>query len=257
MARPRRVKRILNCLPSQDQEQDWSIVHAKDAGVMAAAAPIPARKDLREPWWKISDQGSTGSCVGWASADAVLRWHFVKAGRLAKTERLAPRFQWMAAKETDAFTTQPTTFIDSDGTSLKAALDIARRYGAVKDNVLPFESGKLYSGDVKSFYALAAQLKINSYFNLGRDLPAWKAWLASKGPILVRLDVDATWDDARNTKGNLDLYRPKTARGGHAVALVGYTPDRFIVRNSWGTTWGEKGFGYASSAYAQTAFTES
>ena len=257
MARPRRVKRILNCLPSQDQEQDWSIVHAKDAGVMAAAPKIPATKDLRAPWWKISDQGSTGSCVGWASADAVLRWHFVKAGRLAKTERLAVRFQWMAAKETDAFTSQPTTFIDSDGTSLKAALDIARRYGAVKGNVLPFESGKLYGGDVKSFYALAAQLKINAYFNLGRDLTAWKAWLASKGPLLVRLDVDATWDDAPNTKGNLDVYRPKTVRGGHAVALVGYTPDRFIVRNSWGTRWGDKGFGYASSAYAQAAFTES
>jgi hypothetical protein len=61
MARPRRVKRILNCLPSRGQEQDWSIVHAKDAGVMAAAPPIPAAKDLRAPWWKISDQGSTGS----------------------------------------------------------------------------------------------------------------------------------------------------------------------------------------------------
>ena len=155
MARPRRVKRILNCLPSQDQEQDWSLVHAKDAGVVAAAPPIPAAKDLRQPWWKISDQGSTGSCVGWASADAVLRWHFVKAGRLAKTERLAVRFQWMAAKETDAFTSQPTTFIDSDGTSLKAALDIARRYGAVKGNVLPFESGKLYSGETFSDHSVS------------------------------------------------------------------------------------------------------
>lgn len=36
------------------------------------------------------------------------------------------------------------------------------------------------------------------------------------------------------------------------VALVGYTSDRFIVRNSWG----DKGFGYASIAYAQAAFTE-
>ena len=27
---------------------------------------------------------------------------------------------------------------------------------------------------------------------------------------------------------------PATARGGHAVAIVGYKPDRFMTRNSWG-----------------------
>ena len=58
------------------------------------------------------------------------------------------------------------------------------------------------------------------------------------------------------TAGNLDEYQPKTKHGGHAVALVGYTPDRFIVRNSWGTSWGDGGFAYASLAYAQDAFTE-
>ena len=68
--------------------------------------------------------------------------------------------------------------------------------------------------------------------------------------------MDATWDNAPNTKGKLDVYQPDTTRGGHAVALVGYTPDRFIVRNSWGTGWGDQGFGYASIAYAQAAFTE-
>jgi C1A family cysteine protease len=69
--------------------------------------------------------------------------------------------------------------------------------------------------------------------------------------------VDRTWDEAKSNAGNLDVYQPETRRGGHAVALVGYTSDRFIVRNSWGTTgWGDQGFGYASSAYAQDAFTE-
>ena len=257
MARPRRIKRILNCLPSPDPENDWLVEHAKDAGILAAAPPIPASKDLRAAWWKIGDQGQTGSCVGWATADSVLRWHFVAARRIAENELLAPRFQWMAAKETDEFTARPTTFIEADGTSLKAALDVARKYGAVRDKVLPFASGKLYGGDEKAFYALAAQLRISAYFNLGTRLSDWKAWLATKGPILTRLGVDATWDDASATKGKLDAYRPKTVRGGHAVALVGYTPDAFIVRNSWGTTWGDKGFGYASAAYAQAAFTES
>ena len=74
--------------------------------------------------------------------------------------------------------------------------------------------------------------------------------------IVTRLSVDRTWDKAPDTKGLLDVYKPNTARGGHAVSVVGYTADRFIVRNSWGTGWGDKGFGYASIAYANDAFTE-
>jgi C1A family cysteine protease len=39
------------------------------------------------------------------------------------------------------------------------------------------------------------------------------------------------------------------------VCIVGYTTDkRFIVRNSWGTGWGDKGFGYASEAYIKAGF---
>jgi len=224
---------------------------------LVAAPVIPASKDLRASWWHIGDQGSTGSCVGWATADGLLRWHFVKDKRLGNNDLLSPRFIWMAAKETDGFKSQPTTFIETDGTSLKAALDVARTYGCVRDNVLPFGSGKLYQGADKTFYAMAAQLKIASYFNLGAQLDDWRIWIANNGPILTRLEVDATWDNAKKTKGNLDVYQPNTTRGGHAVALVGYTPDRFIVRNSWGTSsWGDKGFGYASVLYAQAAFTE-
>jgi hypothetical protein len=251
------MNRILNCKPSRDTHRDWTFAHARSAGVLTARAALPRTVDLRAPWWKVGDQLATGSCVGWALADSVLRWHFTGAGRLDQKELLSPRFIWMAAKETDQFETQPTTFIETEGTSLKAALDIARKFGAVTDDVLPFRSGKLYQDEAPTFYAVAAKLKIASYFNLGKNPEQWRTWLATAGPILTRLEVDDTWDNALKTKGKLDIYHPATVRGGHAVSLVGYTESGFIVRNSWGTSaWGDKGFGYASNAYAKEAFDE-
>jgi Papain family cysteine protease len=255
-ARKRQPKRILNVRPSPKMEEDWTFETAEEADLVAAAPAIPSSKDLRATWWKVADQGSTGSCVGWATADSVLRWHFVKAGRLSQTAPLSPRFVWMASKETDPFITRPTTFIETEGTSLKAALDIARKFGAVRDTTLPFGSGKLYPGRASTFYAVAAQLKILAYFNLGSNQTNWRIWLATKGPILTRLNVDDTWYSATVNDGNMDEYQPETTRGGHAVALVGYRSDRFIVRNSWGTDWGDGGFAYASLGYAQEAFTE-
>jgi C1A family cysteine protease len=209
-----------------------------------------------ESWWGIDDQGNTGSCVGWASANSVFRWHFVKAGKLSKTEMMSARYIWMASKETDIFTSCPTSFIEIAGTSLKASLDIARKFGAVPESVLPFSSQNLYPGRTNTFYAIAAQFKISSYFSLGRNLKKWREWLAFNGPILTRLNVDDTWYQATSNNGKLDSYKERTARGGHAIALVGYTADGFIVRNSWGEGWGDNGFAYASDSYSQAAFTE-
>ncbi|HKX25279.1 MAG TPA: C1 family peptidase [Actinomycetota bacterium] len=257
MARKKRQpRRILNCIPSRETQKDWRFRAAAEAGVVDAAAAIPSTRNLREDWWRIGDQGSTGSCVGWATADSVLRWHLVKVGRIGKEDRLSVRFQWMASKETDQFRTRPTAFIETEGTSLKSALDVARKFGAVRDTVLAFGSGKLYQDEGDTFYSLASALKIGGYFNLGRDLDDWRTWLATKGPIITRLDVDRTWYEATDNAGKLDAYRPETARGGHAVALVGYTTNRFVVRNSWGTDWGDDGFAYASHPYALAAFTE-
>jgi len=254
-------KFILNCLPSPNPEKDWGVDAAEAAGIYgpAAAEAFPPNKDLREPWWTVGNQNITGSCVGWGTADGVLRWHFYKAGKLTQNELLSVRYLWMAAKEMDIYTSRPTTFIERDGTWLKAALDIARNYGVVTNSVLPFEnlSGpELYTaGDERMFYALAAQRRIASYFNLGKNLATWRAWIANNGPILTRLDVDTTWDNVA-PNGHLDVYDAAHTRGGHCVALVGYTQDRFIVRNSWGNSWGDRGFAYASDQYAKAAFTE-
>jgi hypothetical protein len=247
-------KFILNCEPSTRVETDWGYEDAVEAGVFRARRPPPS-KDLRSASWEVRNQGPTGACVGFATASGVLRWHFFEAGWLKGTERPSPRFVWMANKETDRITSFPTTFIEPAGTQTKVALDVARKYGCVLEKDLPMKGG-LSSLSTAAFYTKAARLRIASYHNLGRNLRFWRSWIANQGPILTRLGVDRTWDRAAANNGVLDEYQPDTVRGGHAVSLVGYTKDHFIVRNSWGTGWGDQGFAYASNAYAQEAFTE-
>lgn len=260
---PQRTKRrrfsarkfVLNCVESVGQEDDWTLGDAIEAGFVDESRRVPSRRDLREPWWPVRDQGSTGACVGFATADGVLRWTYANAGLTKQGDQPAPRFIWMANKETDGITSYPTTFIESAGTQTKRALRVAQKFGCVMEPDLPMNGG-LANLSTAAFYGRAAKFRITSYHNLRRDLDTWRRWIGLQGPILTRLNVDRTWDRATHTDGKLDQYLEDTARGGHAVCLVGYTPDHFIVRNSWGKSWGDDGFGYASNEYAEAAFTE-
>lgn len=262
---------ITNCKKSRNPEKDWGIESVKAAGYPFDEPPeFYEEYDLRTncPWWQVGDQGETGACVGFAVADSVLRWHFIKANRLAPNECLSVRYLWMASKETDEFSDRPTTFIECRGTSIKAALAIAYKYGVVLEDEMPFGSGKLYDDDESKFYAIAAKRRITSYFNLGTDVSNWRRWIYNHGPIATRLDLDQSWinlalsetEDTATTLnrklGRLDVYGEPFPECGHACALVGYTKDRFIVRNSWGLDWGDNGYAYATDDYAKKAFTE-
>lgn len=259
-------ERILNCIESRDRDRDWSYEIGLEAGVVeeleaapeekeledAAAAPYDS--DLRTDWWLVGDQDSTGSCVGWA-AEAVLRYHFVKQGHPAKVSDRAfsVRQIWMASKETDPFTSHATTFIERAGTSIKTALDVARKYGLVEEKMLKFE-GPRYGGSQQAFYMQAAHHRLIAYINLGRNAWIWVQWLKRYGPILTRLSVDKSWMNI-GSDGKLLTYQ-KPYYGGHAVCMVGYRNGEFIVRNSWGDDWGAEGFAFASVPYALAAFTE-
>lgn len=252
---------ILNCVPSQNTEEDWTIADGNDGELIDFTQTLPRAVDLREDWWDIRDQGQTGACVGFATADSVLRWYYVQRGLIGKQDLPSPRFIWMANKETDGITTYPTSFLERAGSSTRDAMSVAKKYGCVLESSLPMTDGyPLSRASLTAFYSDAARRRIHNYRNLYRTQPdrldALKRWLAQRGPVLTRLNVDESWRKATTAKGKLDVYKPYPGAGGHAVALVGYTEDHFIVRNSWGTSWGDDGFAYASYAYTRAAFTE-
>ena len=174
---------------------------------------------------------------------------------MEESELPSVRFIWMANKETDELTRYPTTFIERAGTSTKLALRIAQKYGCVPDHMLPM-TGTLSKLPENVFFSIAAQFRITAYYNLGTNQNHWRAWIANVGPVLTRLAVDQTWKNATRTDGELVTYDRSRHYGGHAVCLVGYSDDHFIVRNSWGKSWGDNGFAYAGNDYAKKAFTE-
>ena len=223
-------------------EDDDGIDAAEAAGHLDAR-PAPPSLDLREAWLGVADQGHTNSCVGWALADSVLRWQHVKAGRLAPDQGLSARYVWMGSKETDARITYPSTFLEEDGTSLKAGLELVRRFGIVLESELPWEHG-LAAGSPEAFYASAGTRRLTRYYNLGDDsvdrhgcFDGWRRWMHQRGPVLVLLALDGQlgrWDRRPPSPARRSTATPRrcsaTGRtasscappGGRAGARRGY-----------------------------------
>ena len=92
------------------------------------------------------------------------------------------------------------------------------------------------------------QLSVRGFVSVPQNEVMMKQVLYNVGPLSV--GVCANWDWQSYTSG---IYSPTPDECGqeiedqdHGVILVGYgsenETDYWIVRNSWGTSWGEKGY---------------
>jgi hypothetical protein len=233
----------------------------------------PEELDLRSDraWYDVGDQEETGSCIGWALADSVMRWQLVNTGRLPEDQRLSPRFIWMASKEWQAQRRgrqratvadllrewQPSTFLEEATTVARDALQVARHLGAVTEPMLEW-CGPLNSDPEPAFWEHAAEFKLEAYYNvtaaqLRVRLRRWRQWIAQHGPLMIVVTSDSSLLDGDKV---LSEFRPHEPAGLHACALVGYTPDHFIVRNSWGTDWADEGYALATPAWLSQAVRE-
>jgi Papain family cysteine protease len=85
-------------------------------------------------------------------------------------------------------------------------------------------------------------VKIPAYTELG-NISDQKNWIDSIGPLVVAFDV---YSDFQYWTGPAPYTKVSTATylGGHIMLAVGYDDNLncWIVKNSWGTGWGESGF---------------
>lgn len=78
--------------------------------------------------------------------------------------------------------------------------------------------------------------KIGRYAKIGSEIQLKQA-LVMNGPCVGGLPVydNAVWEFWKKKNGDSFL-------GGHAVSIVGYNEEGFIIRNSWGKSYAEKGY---------------
>lgn len=211
---------------------------------------LPKAHSLRKYAPVPQNQGSYGTCVGWATAYAGRTIQMAHRQNWTNTElitenALSPFFVYESAKPSSDIYCQ-------EGTSLYNGLEILKELGSVKTFDYPNQCGQNIS---KTLEKKATQFKIKDYrrlFDTGvKDKAQFvKKSLAENRPVVIGIQCCAeSFQNAKNTKyWKLQPTDNATPTGGHALTVIGYDDNfeggegAFELMNSWGTAWGDGGF---------------
>ena len=127
-----------------------------------------------------------------------------------------------------------------DGGYLENSIDKALQRG------LPYESQYRYDPFTTSYSAVCSTDDVIRISNKSRESyydisDAKIIELLQDGPIAVAISATG-WEDY----GEGTLGCASWVPVNHAVLLVGYDSQRWIMKNSWGTDWGDNGYIYVT-----------
>lgn len=208
-------------------------------------AKLPKKIDLRKQCPPVVDQGELGSCT----ANAL-------AGVLGYLERKAtPKAEPVPASRLFVYYNERvishTTGQDS-GAMLRDGIKTLAKQGACTEALWPYDASRFTKRPNAACYTQAATHVIGSYQRLSTT-KEMRACLAGGFPFVFGFTVYESFEsDAVAKSGVVDMpAKSERTIGGHAVCAVGYddASERFIVRNSWGTDWGKKGYFTIPYAY--------
>lgn len=186
----------------------------------------------------VGDQGKQGSCVGWAVGYAA-RAYYAQSheGRSVADAANIPSPAYIY-----------NSLVGSDdcgtGTRIPAALELLKT-GSVSARDLPYSEAKC-AAPTADLVRRATDFRIDGWamVDFRSSLDQVKGALVQGNPVVVGLVPD---DDLNELQGPA-VWRsgaPGEITEGHAVTVVGYD-DRlgtFRFINSWGTDWGDDGYG--------------
>lgn len=205
---------------------------------------LPPIVDLRNGCPPIVNQGDLGSCTANALA-GVLGYDEIynKITPFFPASRLFIYFN-----ERDL---EGTIYYDS-GASLRDGIKTLADLGYCSENEYPYNPDVFTQKPPDQCYKDALDRRITSYYSLDTKEDIMNC-LASGFPVVIGISVFSSFESEDVTKTGI-VPMPNDDEnnlGGHAVCVVGYDLNRqvFIVRNSWGEEWGDKGYFYLPFDY--------
>ena len=138
--------------------------------------------------------------------------------------------------------------IDSDddylgeGMYLRDGLKIIQKYGDVLEQDLPgnhdvSKAMKSVTSNIDHLKTLAYDNRISTYYKT-KTVDEIKYSLVNYGPVVAGM---RWYKGCKVSKQNTLQYNKDKEYTGHAVLIVGYDDEGFIVQNSWGRLWGNNG----------------
>ena len=220
----------------------WTPDYPDGRDLLYAAPPtplekLPQRVDLRKHCPPIYNQGQLGSCTANAIG-AALEFDQLKQKENAFTpSRLFIYYNERVIEGT----------VDSDsGAQLRDGVKSVVKQGGPKETTWPYKIARFADKPSKAAYDEGKRHQAIQYLRLTQALSQFKGCLASGFPFVFGFVVFESFESAEVSKtGHAPMPKAKEAvLGGHAVLAVGYDEARqwFIVRNSWGKSWGMDGY---------------
>jgi C1A family cysteine protease len=201
-------------------------------------AALPRAVDLRVGCPGVYDQGDLGSCTANAIAGA-LEFDQIKQ---RMTDVFVPSRLFIYYNERVIENT-----VDEDaGAMIRDGIKSVSKQGAPHEKIWPYVVAKFKTKPTPAVYKDAAKHRALLYQRVTQTLQQLKGCLAAGYPIVFGFSVYESFEsDAVAKSGKVPMPSSKEKQlGGHAVLAVGYDDKlkRFIVRNSWGPTWGMAGY---------------
>ena len=234
-----RMGRTLDAVPDRIDVRDWFY--------RPPLTPLPDQVVSCDRVPTILDQGQEGACTGFALA-AVINYQ-LSLRRLRRF--VSPRMLYEMARRYDEWPGDAY-----EGSSARGAMKgwvahgvcsvaswSADRHGAEHQTPAIAEEAQATPGgayyrvmhrEIRDMHAALAEAGI-----LYVTLMVHEGW-HQPGPVTVPLNYVESGNHRQITLPV--IKRSGKADSGHAVAIVGYTADGFVIQNSWGESWGMQGF---------------